>query len=348
MSQTPPSEAAMTCLNPHAHYSHVSSSQRWDWIARTRTPRTLSSEAKKRYRWLRWHGSHGRTVSLTCRHHGISRRTFYRWQHHFDAQGLAGLEDRSHRPHNCPRSTWTPGQLQAILACREQYPRWGKAKLRVLLARDDIDLSASMVGRILHHLTATGLLREGKRKGVRTVHRSRPYAIRKPTDYVVTAPGDLVQVDTKDVRFGTGSTFKHLSLVDVTSRYVTGEIGAGATARTMTTYLDRMRARLPCAIRAIQVDGGSEFKAECETYCREHALRLFVLPPRSPKRNGRVERIQRTVDEECYQCFDGPLRVADLVAALQEYETVYNTIRPHQALGYRTPQEYLDQRQEAA
>lgn len=348
MSQSTPSEAAMTCLNPHAHYIHVTSSHRWDWIAQIRTPRSLSPEAKKRYRWLRWHATHGWNVRLTCRHHGISRRTFYRWQHRFDRQGLAGLEDRSHRPHQCPRPTWTPMQVQAVLALREQYPRWGKAKLQILLAQDGIALSVSMVGRILHHLRATGQLREGKRKGVRTVHRPRPYAIRKPKDYVVAAPGDLVQVDTKDVRFGNGSTFKHLSLVDVISRYAMGEIGAGATAQTITTYLDRMRARLPFAIRAIQVDGGSEFKAEFEAYCQTHDLQLFVLPPRSPKLNGRVERIQRTVDEECYQCFDGPLRVADLAAALRDYETVYNTVRPHQALGYRTPQEYLDHRKEAA
>jgi putative transposase len=348
VSQSIPCEAAMTCLNPHAHHIQVTSSQRWDWITRTRTPRSLSPEAKKHYRWLRWYATHGENASLTCRHHGISRRTFYRWQHRFEQQGLAGLEDRSHRPHRCARPTWTAEQRQAVLDCRQQYPRWGKAKLQVVLARQGIALSVSMVGRILHQLKVTGQLREGKRKGIRTTRRPRPYASRKPKDYVVTAPGDLVQVDTKDVRFGNGSTFKHLSLVDVVSRYATGEIGAGATARTIAAHLDRMRARLPFAIRAIQVDGGSEFKAEFEAYCQEHHLRLFVLPPRSPKLNGRVERIQRTVDEECYQCFDGPLRVADLAAALHEYERIYNTVRPHQALGYLTPQQFLDQPQEAA
>ena len=126
MSECTDWEAAMTCLNPHGHYIHVTSSQRWDWIARTRTPRSLSAEAKKRYRWLRWHAIRGCNVSLTCRHHGISRRTFYRWQQRFDHHGLAGLEDRSHRPHQCPRPTWTAAQVQAVLALRMQYPRWGK------------------------------------------------------------------------------------------------------------------------------------------------------------------------------------------------------------------------------
>jgi transposase-like protein len=122
----------MTCLNPRAHHISVTSSQTWAWIAQTPKPRSLSRDAKKRYRWLRWHATHGQNVSLTCRRHGISRRTFYRWQDRFVHRGLAGLEDLSHRPIHCRRPSWTSEQVQAVLAVREQYPRWGKAKLAVL------------------------------------------------------------------------------------------------------------------------------------------------------------------------------------------------------------------------
>jgi putative transposase len=348
VSQSTRSEAAMTCLNPHAHYIQVTSSQRWDWIVRTRTPRSLSSEGKKRYRWLRWYATHGENASLTCRHHGISRRTFYRWQHRFAQHGLVGLEDRSHRPHRCPRPTWTPAQVQAVLASRQQYPRWGKAKLAVLLRRQGIDLSVSMVGRILRQLNANDQLRDVPARRRPTKRVPRPYAIRKPKDYVVQAPGDLVQVDTLDVQVVPGAHFKHLSLIDVVSRWHAAEIRRSGTAQAMTTNLDRMRARLPFAITAIQIDGGSEFRAEFEAYCQAEDIRLFVLPPRSPKLNGRVERVQRTDRDEFYACSSAAPRVEDLQPALREYERVYNTIRPHQALGYLTPQEFLDQRKEAA
>ena len=338
----------MTCLNPHAHHIHVTSSQHWDWIARTRTPRVLSFEAKKRYRWLRWHATHGQNVSLTCRHHGMSRRTFYRWQHRFEQQGLAGLEDRSHRPHRCPRPTWTTAQVQAVLALREEYPAWGKAKLAILLRRQGTALSVSMVGRILRHLTATGQLREAARRRRRTRRLPRPYAVRKPKDYVVAAPGDLVQIDTLDVEVVPGARFKHLSLVDVCSRWHAAEIRRGATAMTMRENLEQMRARLPFPLLAIQIDGGSEFRAEFEAYCQAEGIRLFTLPPRSPKLNGRVERVQRTAREEFYACTDVAPRLEDLQPALREYEEIYNTIRPHHALGYLTPQEFLDARKEAA
>ncbi|HKM47520.1 MAG TPA: hypothetical protein VJX69_08020 [Terriglobales bacterium] len=54
-------------------------------------------------------------------------------------------------------------------------------------------------------------------------------------------------------------------------------------------------------VRALQVDGGSEFAAQFEQSCQERGLHLFVLPPRSPKLNGAVERANRTHTEEFYQ-----------------------------------------------
>ncbi len=58
---------------------------------------------------------------------------------------------------------------------------------------------------------------------------------------------------------------------------------------------------MPFKIKAIQVDGGSEFMAQFEEACQQRRIRLFVLPPRSPKLNGSVERAQRTHTEEFYE-----------------------------------------------
>jgi putative transposase len=320
----------------------IKQSASWSWIHQPAEERTLSRAARARLLLLRWHDAHGRNVSRTCRHFGISRPTFYRWQERSRQVGLRGLEDRSHRPHAVRRPSWRLGELQAVHQLREQYPRWGKRKLQVLLAADGMHLSCSMIGRMLHHLRHSGQLREGLARRKRYGRfLPRPYATRKPKAYVATLPGDLVQVDTLDVRPVAGKTFKHLSLIDVTSRYAAAEVGYGATAATVASHLDRMRERLPFPLRAIQVDGGSEFKADFEAYCQTHGLRLFVLPPRSPKLNGCVERLQRTFGEEFYQCTAAPPRIADLADDLRRYEVVYNTIRPHQALGYRTPAQTL-------
>ncbi len=71
------------------------------------------------------------------------------------------------------------------------------------------------------------------------------------------------------------------------------------------------------------------------------AIRLFVLPPRSPKLNGHVERAQRTHTEEFYELYDGELDMAPLNQALLDWERVYNTVRPHYPLDGLTPSEYL-------
>ena len=100
---------------------------------------------------------------------------------------------------------------------------------------------------------------------------------------------------------------------------------------------------MPFPIKAIQVDGGSEFQDAFERECQRRGIKLFVLPPRSPKLNGHVERAQRTHTEEFYEVTDTSFDLPELNRALLKWEEVYDTVRPSQALGYLKPQEYLKQ-----
>ena len=304
----------------------------------------LSRPARMRQALFDWHRTHGQNVSRTCRHFGISRPTFYRWQRRYVPGRPQTLEDRSCIPHARRQPSWTTNQARVVRDLREQYPRWGKAKLQCCLARGStpVALSVSMVGRILSRLRATGQLLEPPNR-VRTAKRcwTRPYGIRKPADYAVQEPGDLVQVDTVDVRPRPGVIVKHFTAADVVSRWSVAEVAGTATASVAVRMLDALASRLPYPVRAIQVDGGSEFMAEFEAACQTRRIRLFVLPPRSPKLNGCVERTNRTWREEFYACTAAASTVSALSAAAREWETVYNTIRPHQALSYQTPAAWL-------
>ncbi len=124
---------------------------------------------------------------------------------------------------------------------------------------------------------------------------------------------------------------------DMDSRWDVIEIHTRATAKTASAFLDAIQQRMPFPVRAIQVDGGSEFQAAFETECQRRGLRLFVLPPRSPKLNGCVERAQRTHTEELYEITDFSLDIATLNQELLAWEHTCNTIRHHQSLGYLTP-----------
>ncbi len=302
----------------------------------------LSPEAKRRLKWFDWHRDHGENVSLTCRHFGIGRSTFYRWAKRYNPKDFRSLEDQSSRPRRCRRPSWTQAEVLAVRRLRERYPFWGKLKLAVLLLREGLKLSASRVGRILAYLKRTRQLKEPlRRTSARRRQWKRPYATRKPRSYEALAPGDIVQVDTMDVRPEPGVVLKQFTTVDVVSRWSVPTIASYATARLASRALDDLIARSPFPIKAIQVDGGSEFMAEFEDACKEKGILLFCLPPRSPKLNGRVERANRTFREEFYNCSDATPTVAGFKADLLAWEHTYNHIRPHQALGYLTPAQFL-------
>jgi len=299
----------------------------------------LSRDARARLKWMDYYRSHGGNARLTCRHFDISPQTFYRWKRRYDPRRLESLEERSRRPRRLRQPTASAELVEAVRELREANPRWGKDKLAPLLREAGWQVSNSMVGRIMSRLRKQGRLVEAPRTRIPVRRRSflRPYAIRKPKGYDVSKPGDLVQVDTLDLRPLPGVVLKHFTARDCVSRWDVLEIASRATAVTASRFLDSLQKRSPFPVRAIQVDGGSEFQAEFERECQKRGILLFVLPPRSPKLNGRVERAHRTHREEFYEVADLGWTVAEIRPQLQAWERIYNTVRPHQALGYKTP-----------
>jgi len=305
----------------------------------------LSKAAQRRLQWILFYLFNGRNVAQTCRYFGISRQTFYRWKRRFDRYDLATLEERSHRPGKVRQPTWTPQLAQCVLSLRKQYPRWGKDKLVVLLRRDKFSVSTSMVGRILLNLKRRGTLHEPPKPAVlrqaRRKLRNRPWAIRKPKHWRIEQPGDLVEIDTKEIRMRRGVLLKHFSARDVVSRWDVIEVHHRATSLAAARFLDTLLDRVPFRVKALQVDGGSEFAAEFEEACRQKELPLFVLPPNSPKLNGHVERSHRTHNEEFYQVHAQSDQVPVLNDQLRRWENTYNCVRPHQSLAYLTPLEFV-------
>jgi transposase InsO family protein/transposase-like protein len=299
----------------------------------------LSREAKHRLRMMLWYDEHGRNAALTCRHFGISRDTFYRWLRRFEEYGPGGLENGSHRPRHVRTPTWTKALENAVLELRQLTPGWGKDKLVVLLRDQGWRCSTSMVGRILRHLKENGRLVEAPSADPWHPRRPflRPYGVRKPKEYLADRPGAIVQVDTAHVSLFPGFSFKHFTACDVFTRWHVLEAHGRATAHAAAGFLDTILERMPFPVRAIQVDGGSEFMAQFEDACRERGVKLFVLPPRSPKLNGHVERAQRTHKEEFYYRLTSVTTLTQVNKLLRRWEDVHNTYRPHQALGQTTP-----------
>ncbi len=259
----------------------------------------LSRKARQRLKWFDYYRSRGYNARFTCRYFGISPQTFYRWKRRYNPRHLQSLEDHSHRPRHLRQPIYSTELVEAVLGLREEYPRWGKDKLVVLLREKGFSCSASTVGRIIGKLKERGVLKEPVPNHIsaRKRQRQRPYAIRKPKEYGISLAGDLVQLDTLDVRPLPGVLLKHFTAHDVISRWNTVSVYSRATASTATDFLDTLERRMPFPVKSIQVDGGAEFEAIFEEECQKRGIKLIVLPPRSPKLNGGVERAHRTHTE---------------------------------------------------
>jgi putative transposase len=303
----------------------------------------VSKEAEKRLRWMDYYARCG-NARKTCRYYGISAQTFYRWKRRYDPGALRTLEEVSRRPHRVRKRERPAGIEGKILELRGRYPRWGRTKLAVLLEREGIRASGSTVGRVMAELKKRGLLVEPENvrqaKLARNRRRKPRYAVRKPRGYKVDGPGDLVQVDTLQVKIVPDEVRFQFSAWDMAAKYCAFRAYKRQTSTAGTDFLHHLRTKFPFRIKAIQIDGGSEFKDQFEAACRKHGIRLFVNPPRCPEMNGGVERSNRTSREEFYEVEDLALAVDELNQQLAAWEHTYNCIRPHQRLDYLTPYEY--------
>lgn len=165
------------------------------------------------------------SISELCRGYGISRKTAYKWLARYDAEGRAGLEDRSHAPDDCPHRL-SLSVVDQILEVKRKNPTWGPKKLRGWL--DEHKPSGhwpalSTIGDLLH---AKGLTVPRKRK--RRVPLSAPFG-------TCTKPNDVWSVDFKGwFRTGDGERCDPLTLKDAHSRYL---LRCQAVDRTNLQYV---------------------------------------------------------------------------------------------------------------
>ena len=272
----------------------------------------------------------------------ISAEPLYRWLQRFNPRDLSSVKEHSGRPKRLRKAHWSYELIIAVRQLRQQYPRWGKDKLIVLLKDQGWETSASTVGRIIGYLKKRGDIVEPLGRAISAKERQqRPYAVRKPKEYVLVVPGDLVQMDTIDIRPVAGVVLKQFTARDVISKWDVIEARYRATAHTAREFIDTLQRRMPLSVKAIQVDGDPAFYAEFETACKEKGIALFVLPPRSPKLNGSVERANRTHTQEFYEVSNCSWTIPELNKQVIGWEYVYNCIRPHHALAHKTPLQFL-------
>lgn len=287
----------------------------------------------------------GCPVDVAIAGRGVSRRTFFRWQAAFRRRGPRGLEPRSTRPAGRRGPQWGTREVKAVIAMRERFPFMGARALRVMLRREGAALSLAAVQRIVRLCLKRKWIKpvawlRGRAKPKRRRDFGNSHAKRWRHGMKARAPGELVQIDHMTVS-RDGQVLKEFRAVDPVTRIMVCRVFSRATARNARRFLDAVLAEMPFKVSSLQADGGSEFMADFEQACAERSLPLFILPPRSPKWNGRVERCNDTVRLEFWSLWDGDLTVSAVSEALARHQRWHNRERPHSALDFATPLEQL-------
>lgn len=306
-----------------------------------RLPAEPSAEAKRRMVVVKWFLEHDRRLRLTARHFGHSPDTVRRWVDRHGQHGPCGLENGSRRPKNVRQPQTSAHVVQRILELRAENPAWGREKLHRLLLEEGIDISPKGIDRVIARLKARGVLREplGKRKQKR-LRIDRP---RRPKGLPVDFPGALVQMDTKYVQLQGGKTVFQFGAIDFFTRKRVVGLSPTLTSKQGARFLRHTLTQFPFPVKAVQSDGGPEFLGEFIAAVQELPLEHFFNRPNYPQGNGRIERSFRTDDDEFYHVYDLPKDRAGLEGALLAWNQRYESRRPHQALGYLTPDQFYEQ-----
>ena len=277
----------------------------------------------------------GLSVAEVAEQHGVSRQSIYTWIANYEAGGLAGLADRSHKPASCPHQI-APELEAAICEMRRTHPGWGQRRIahELARARDDVPSQSA----IYRALARNGLLIPGARR-------------RKKSDYrrwERARPMELWQMDVMGgVRLADGSEAKVLTGVDDHSRFcVAAGLMASANARAVCrVFATALRAHgVP---DEILTDNGKVFTGRFskpavevlfDRICRENGITHRLTAVRSPTTTGKIERFHKSLRLELL----AGMTFADVEAAQAAFDAWvadYNTARPHQGIGMATPSE---------
>jgi len=278
----------------------------------------------------------GEKIAPLCVEFGISRTTGHKWVKRFEELGYAGLDEKSRRPKTAPFAT-AEDIVMAVLDARDAHPRWGPQKLQIVLQRrfGEQTPSERTVARILAR-----------------AHRVQARRRRRPANVVERAPQERAdmpnEIWTADYkgwwRASNGQRCEPLTVRDAFSRFVlTITICPTRTLESRAVF-DRLFQKygLP---GAMQCDNGIPFVSvrsrggisALSAWWLSLGIKLVRSRPACPQDNGGHERMHRDVSADV-QSIPAANRDSHQ-RLLDRWQQEFNHVRPHQALGGKTPGE---------
>jgi transposase InsO family protein len=308
-----------------------------------RTGTVTDSDALYGYRLSLFAHAREVGVSQACRTFGIHRSTYYRWRAKVERSGLQMLRPRERRAPRMPNQT-NPVIEERILAFAIAHPGLGPRRISATLAQvrwGGIVISHTGVWRILRR---HGLSRRVSRLSLVAGYAATPTMGRPPEPerhLEVDHPGELVGFDCFHVGrlFGTQGKVWQYTAIDLATSYVWAELHttpANPSARNTSRLARRVAADLAARgwrLERVLTDNGQEFRSvEFGDAVRGLGAIQTRIHPGRPTSNGSVERVQRTILEECWRpsfARSEVPKLGGLERDLESYLAYYNTERAH-------------------
>lgn len=298
---------------------------------------TLSKEAKLRLSWIDYYHAHGNNAALTCRHFGIAKSCFYKWLKRFKARGNAGLQTVTTRPKHMRRSHVPQVVVDKVRSLREDNPEYSKYKLAVILRRDyGYQLSPSTIGRVISRYQLF-FVSPVKPKG-HPHRRAQLQRQRKPKDFVANLPGRLIEFDVKHLP-SLGTKRYGFVAIDVVSKQATVHVAQTISSYQATIAWKKTVHKLGLP-EAVLTDNGSENLGAFADLLKTQTTEHYFARPHTPKDKPHVERFIGSLERECLQWGGIATDLQDQQDTITSWLTKYHNYRPHQKLGYLTPNEF--------
>ena len=244
--------------------------------------------------------------------------------------GLIGIS-RSLYQYESKRTDDAPLK-ERLTALAGQKRRYGYRRLHVLLLREGWLLNWKRTYRVYRE---AGLM-------VRRRKRKRIAGIERQDKVMTTGPNQSWSMDFVSDGFVDGRRLRCLNIVDdFTKECLAIEVDTSLPGRRVVSVLERL-AEMRGLPRSITVDNGPEFISKAlDAWAYEQRLTLRFIEPGKPQQNAYIERFNGKFRDECLN-EHWFLSMRHARAVIADWRMEYNEERPHSALDYQTPKEFVE------
>jgi len=302
-------------------------------------------EIKERYYFLKTVATSSKTISRVCRSEGSSRSQFYKWGMNLvKSKKIESLKGKSRKPKRSPNKI-SPRIEKKIVRLRKRRPFEGPERITDRLSYvHSMHCPASTVYAVLkrNHLISKEYKTQGTKKHMKRYRRELP---------------GFIQMDFKYVPYRiNGEQYYQLSAVDHCTTWRMIRVYKHLGIETAKSFLDELNHLCPFPIFQIQTDNDVSFTDKFnnslgpkptgthpfDEWCRFYGCRHKLIPVGQKELNGKVENTHKWDDKEFFSQIT-PKSFEELEQETRKNETRWNQRRRTKALGWKTPNQALEQ-----